>query len=168
MGTQWVIVEGETWRVVRVRGLKVDGLWLIDGEDKDRSPIEKSLVERSTLTPGLSPGGRGEDGTLGADASGSPRGDAHFANAVTECLLANGYRGEGVLLGLASWRAAVGEIGPQPVEVERDHQALTLALEGELPWAAEEFVADFMRTRRGLMVDGLWLIDQNLIPVDHP
>ena len=78
-------------------------------------------------------------------------------HAVAECLKLNGYRGEGVFLGLAAWRAAVGVIEPELEEVRRDPQALALVLENELPWAAEEFVADFVASgRRFLGVAVQW------------
>ena len=67
---------------------------------------------------------------------------------LVECLKSNGYRGEGVFLGLAAWRAAVGVIEPELEEVRRDPQALALVLESELPWAAEEYVADFVPSGR--------------------
>jgi len=154
MGTQWVIVEGMPWRVLRVgRGFRVEGLWVIEGEEAAR----RHFPPGPDLTPSPSPEGRRERETPGADASSS------FCHKIAECLKTNGYRGEGVLLGLAAWRAAVAELGPQPLEVERDHEAMALALEGELPWAAEEFVADFVRVRSGFGVDNVGLIDRGQV-----
>lgn len=106
MGTTWAIVEGERWRVLRVRG------------------------------------GRVEVFEVGGDGQMCPSHD------LAECLKLNGYRGEGVFLGLAAWRAVVGVIEAELEEVRRDPQALALVLENELPWAAEEFVADFVASGR--------------------
>lgn len=129
MGTQWVIVEGEPWRVVRVRGTVVEMFVVERGKDGKVCP---SYVGDGQVCPSY-----GEPGGLCLPLAG-----------VVECLLSQGYRGEGVLLGLGSWRAGVAELGPQLEEVRRDGAALSLVLEGELPWAAEEFVAEFVRGRR--------------------
>jgi hypothetical protein len=145
MGTQWVIVEGEPWRVVRVRGGGVEvfdvGPVRREGAGEVERTFGGSSLKSRTLTPSPSPPGRGEQ-----DITDGPMGPSHEGiDRVIECLKANGYRGEGVLLGLASWRAGVAGMGAQPEEVRRDVGAMALVLEGELPWAAEEFVAGFVK-----------------------
>ncbi len=71
-------------------------------------------------------------------------GEELLSVAIAKCLKDHGYRDEGVLLGLAASRAASAVITPELEEVRRDPQAMALVLESELPWAAEEFVADFV------------------------
>ncbi len=130
MQTTWAIVEGESWRVLRVRGGRVEVFEVV--------VTGRELVGGRPSPPAPLPGGEGswKDGQM------CPSYD------LVECLKLNGYRGEGVFLGLAAWRAAVGVIEPELEEVRRDPQALAIVLENELPWAAEEFVADFVPNGR--------------------
>ena len=128
MGTTWAVIEGMPWHVLRMRGGRVEvfevGRESVGGRPSPTAPL---------------PGGEGskKDGQM-----------CPSHHAVAECLKLNGYRGEGVLLGLAAWRAAVGVIEAELEEIRRDPQALALVLENELPWAAEEFVADFVVSGR--------------------
>ncbi len=139
MRTTWAIVEGESWRVLRMRGGRVEMFEVV--------VTESESVGGRPSPPASLPRGEGSK----KDGQMCPSHD------LTECLKLNGYRGEGVFLGLAAWRAAVGVIEPELEEVRRDPQALALVLENELPWAAEEFVADFVvNGRRFLGVAVPW------------
>ena len=150
MGTTWAIVGGESWRVLRMSGGRVEVF-----------EVRSELVGGRPSPPAPLPGGEGrkkeEEGRTGLSILRRTDGQMCPSHDLAECLKSNGYRGEGVFLGLAAWRAAVGMIEPELEEVRRDPAALALVLENELPWAAEEYVADFVASgRRFLGVAVQW------------
>ena len=73
------------------------------------------------------------------------------AAEIAKTLRSRGYRGEGMLLGIESPRCLTSTVEPQLEEVRSDRRALALAIEGGLPWSAEEYVADFLHDGSQMM-----------------